>query len=163
MAFRQNLSTFRPSDTSFLTANHSDNCICVCVFFSNSILFSSVTSNLHFACFSRDLLIWFEHKDINSLIPWFPHCIHYCRNKYTNHTCDHAGPLLHAQVQGQMGVGGRPWCDFVVYTKKGISADRVPFIETYWNTLFPKLIEIYDSCVLPEIVSPVYAQLDLRT
>ena len=24
----------------------------------------------------------------------------------------------YAQVQGQMGVGGRPWCDFVVYTKK---------------------------------------------
>ena len=25
----------------------------------------------------------------------------------------------YTQVQGQMGVGGRPWCDFVVYTKKG--------------------------------------------
>lgn len=64
----------------------------------------------------------------------------------------------YAQVQGQMGVGGRPWCDFVVYTKKGISVERVPFNETYWNNkLLPKLIEFYDSCVLPEIVSPVHA------
>ena len=64
----------------------------------------------------------------------------------------------YAQVQGQMGVGKRPWCDFVVYTKKGISVERVPFNETYWNNkLLPKLIEFYDSCVLPEIVSPVHA------
>ena len=59
---------------------------------------------------------------------------------------------------GQMGVGGRPWCDFVVYTKKGISVERIPFDETYWNnTLLPKLVDFYDSCVLPEIVSPVHA------
>ena len=64
----------------------------------------------------------------------------------------------YAQVQGQMGVGKRPWCDFVVYTKKGISVERVPFNETYWNNkLLPKRIEFYDSCVLPEIVSPVHA------
>ena len=39
----------------------------------------------------------------------------------------------YAQVQGQMGVGGRPWCDFVVYTKKGISIQRIPFDETLEN------------------------------
>ena len=27
----------------------------------------------------------------------------------------------YAQVQGQMGVTGTKWCDFVVYTKKGMS------------------------------------------
>ena len=66
--------------------------------------------------------------------------------------------LYYAQVQGQMGVGGRPWCDSVVYTKKGISVERIPFNETYWNNkLLPKLVQFYDNCVLPEIVSPVHA------
>ena len=68
------------------------------------------------------------------------------------------GHSYNAQVQGQMGVGGKPWCDFVVYTKKGISVERIPFNETYWNNkLLPKLVEIYDSCVLPEIARPVHA------
>ena len=31
------------------------------------------------------------------------------------------------QVQGQMAVGERPWCDFVVYTLKGISVERIKF------------------------------------
>ena len=26
-----------------------------------------------------------------------------------------------AQVQGQMAIGNRPWCDFVIYTMKGLS------------------------------------------
>ena len=30
----------------------------------------------------------------------------------------------YCQVQGQMGVGSRPWCDFVVYTKKGLSVEH---------------------------------------
>ena len=35
--------------------------------------------------------------------------------------------LYFAQVQGQMAVGERPWCDFVIYTTKGLSIHRVPF------------------------------------
>ena len=34
--------------------------------------------------------------------------------KNSNHFC---------QVQGQMAIGERPWCDFVVYTPKGISIE----------------------------------------
>ena len=62
-----------------------------------------------------------------------------------------------ARVQGQMGLGERLWCDFVVYTEKGISIQRIPFDETYWkNKLLPKLTSFYDHCVVPEIVSPVH-------
>ena len=64
----------------------------------------------------------------------------------------------HAQIQGQMGIGIRPWCDFVVYTKKGLSIERILFNPTYWNNkLLPKLKEFYDCCILPEIVSPIHA------
>ena len=27
----------------------------------------------------------------------------------------------YAQVQGQMAIGERPWCDFIIYTQKGIN------------------------------------------
>ena len=62
-----------------------------------------------------------------------------------------------AQVQGQMAVGGRAWCDFVIYTKS-ISIERIYFDEDYWlNTLLPKLVDFFDNCLGPEIVSPLHA------
>lgn len=62
-----------------------------------------------------------------------------------------------AQVQGQMVIGNRPWCDFVIYTTKGVDVHRVQFDEDYWNlTLLTKLTTFYDNCVAPEIVSPVH-------
>ena len=33
----------------------------------------------------------------------------------------------YAQVQGQMGCTGAQWCDFVVYTKKGMLIERISF------------------------------------
>lgn len=39
------------------------------------------------------------------------------------------------QVQGLMGVTGARWCDFVVYTSKGMSIERIPFDVQYWNNL----------------------------
>ena len=46
----------------------------------------------------------------------------------------------YCQIQGQMAIGERPWCDFVVYTKKGIHVERVGFDETFWkDELLPKL------------------------
>jgi hypothetical protein len=31
----------------------------------------------------------------------------------------------YCQVQGQMAIGNRPWCDFVIYTSKGLSVERI--------------------------------------
>lgn len=31
----------------------------------------------------------------------------------------------YCQLQGQMAVGERPWCDFVVHTTKGINVERI--------------------------------------
>ena len=67
------------------------------------------------------------------------------------------GHLYFAQVQGQMAVGERPWCDFVVYTTQGLSIQRVLFDSDYWNKLLlPKLVSFYNNCVVPEIVSPIH-------
>ena len=53
---------------------------------------------------------------------------------------DHA---YFAQVQGQMGVTGASWCDFIVYTKKGISVERIAFDPAYWAELRQKLASYY--------------------
>ena len=46
--------------------------------------------------------------------------------------------IYFSQVQGQMGIGGREWCDFVVYTNKGINVDRISFDKTFWEELLAK-------------------------
>ena len=63
--------------------------------------------------------------------------------------------VYYPQIQGQMAIGERKWCDFVVYTNKGISIERIPFNSTFWESeLLPKLTEFYTHCVAPEIVRP---------
>ena len=63
----------------------------------------------------------------------------------------------YAQVQGQMAITSRKWCDFVIYTTKGISIKRIIYNEEFWNKqLLPKLTDFYDNCLCPSIVSPVY-------
>ena len=62
----------------------------------------------------------------------------------------------YAQVQGQMAITKREWCDFVIYTDKGLSIERIHFDEHFWKDLLEKLIDFYDNCLGPEIVSPVH-------
>lgn len=46
-----------------------------------------------------------------------------------------------AQVQGQMAIANRTWCDFVVFTTKGLSIERIPFDKLFWKDLLEKLID----------------------
>ena len=63
----------------------------------------------------------------------------------------------YSQVQGQMAITERSWCDFIIYTEKNISIERIPFDEAFWLTqLLPKLIDFYDNCLAPEVVCPVH-------
>ena len=51
----------------------------------------------------------------------------------------------------------RKWCDFVVYTTKDLFIHQIKYNEDFWNCeLLPKLIEFYDCCLAPAIVSPVH-------
>lgn len=49
-------------------------------------------------------------------------------NVQTNH-------IYYAQVQGMMAVGEHPWCDFVIFTTKGVSVSlqRILFNNDYWK------------------------------
>jgi len=56
-----------------------------------------------------------------------------------------------------MALGERPWCNFLIYTQRGIHVQRIQFDEVFWSELLPKLISFYNNCVVPEIVSPLHA------
>ena len=61
-----------------------------------------------------------------------------------------------AQIQGQMAIGERKWCDFVVYTLQGVSVERIHFDALYWQAeLLPKLEQFWHKCIAPEIIQPV--------
>lgn len=61
------------------------------------------------------------------------------------------------QVQGQLGITGRSWCDFVGYTEKGFHCERITYDEDFWTKeLLPKLISFFNTCVGYEIVCPVH-------
>ena len=63
----------------------------------------------------------------------------------------------YSQIQGQLAITQRVWCDFVIFTTRGISVERISFDLEYWkNKLLPKLTAFYDNCLCPAIVSPVH-------
>ena len=88
----------------------------------------------------------------------------FCCRQVTNQTTCNSPELklqqnhkYYAQVQGQMAVGGMTWCDFVIYTNRGINVERILYNEDYWkNTLLTKLESFFDNCLGPEIVSPIH-------
>ena len=52
----------------------------------------------------------------------------------------------YAQVQGQMAVG--EWCNFVLFTKKGISVERIKFDNSYReNDVLLNLFNFYNNCL----------------
>lgn len=59
----------------------------------------------------------------------------------------------YAQVQGELAVIGREWCDFVVYSNGEVIVDRILADLDYWDTLEQKLEEFYVHNVIPEILS----------
>lgn len=56
--------------------------------------------------------------------------------------------MYYSQVQGQMAIGGRMWCDFVIFTEKGISVERILFDFLYWEDLLPKLTLFWERCLV---------------
>lgn len=63
----------------------------------------------------------------------------------------------YAQIQGQLAITERKWCDFVIFTTKGICVERIEYDAEFWeDKLLPKLINFYDNCFCPCIVSPIH-------
>ena len=68
----------------------------------------------------------------------------FCMEKTGTDTCQlKKNHEYYAQVQGQMGVTGCRWCDFILYTRKGIYIQRVAFDADFWNKLRQELTSYY--------------------
>ena len=64
------------------------------------------------------------------------------------------------QVQGQLAISNRIYCDFVVWTLKGMSVQRIEFNHSLWSNMLSKLNSFYLHAVLPELYS---ARVKTRT
>lgn len=49
----------------------------------------------------------------------------------------------YAPAQGQLAITGAAWCDFFVYTFKGISIERITFDQQFWDNLSQQLEAYY--------------------
>ena len=53
------------------------------------------------------------------------------------------------QIQGQMAITGTKWCDFIVYTFKGLHIERIYFDDVFWSDVLLKLEQFYFMQFLP--------------
>ena len=60
----------------------------------------------------------------------------------------------HYQVQGSLAITKRDWCDFVIWTPKGISVERIFADSAFLDTMRDKLERFYHSAILPELAAP---------
>ena len=58
------------------------------------------------------------------------------------------------QVQGTMAITRRSWYDFVVWSPKGMSVERIRFEVDLWAETKPKLLNFYRKALLPELALP---------
>jgi hypothetical protein len=57
------------------------------------------------------------------------------------------------KIQGQLAVYELEWVDFVVWTKRGISVQRISFSLKKWENMLPKLETFYLSAILPDLIT----------
>ena len=57
-----------------------------------------------------------------------------------------------AQIQMQLALSTQSWCDFVLYTNKGLVIDRVRYDPVCWGIIRGKLLYFYFNFLLPELV-----------
>jgi len=66
------------------------------------------------------------------------------------------------QIQGQMHILKRQWCDFVVWTprKDDYVQERIHYDSKFWEEkMIPKLSKFYLSSLLPEAAAPRHTSL----
>lgn len=66
--------------------------------------------------------------------------------------------VYYDQVQGQMALTGAKWCDFVVYTSRGLSIERIHFDEEHWKKHRAILQHTYFRYFLPAAAKRKYGE-----
>ena len=60
------------------------------------------------------------------------------------------------QIQLFVGMDLYDWCDFCVYTPKGIAVERISLDIEWCDIRITELDSYYDAHILSEVLSPVY-------
>lgn len=58
----------------------------------------------------------------------------------------------YTQIQGQLGVTGKNWCDLFVYSRLGFHVERVLIDTSMWQLCLQNIQEFYTSCILKELM-----------
>ena len=58
----------------------------------------------------------------------------------------------HYQIQGQMGLTGTKWCDFMVFCENDYHIERINFDPAFFHRMKQKLDVFYFTYFLPELV-----------
>ena len=58
------------------------------------------------------------------------------------------------QVQGTLAITKRAWCDFVVWSPKGVTVECIKADPRLWETNKVKLVDFYKQAILPELANP---------
>ena len=59
----------------------------------------------------------------------------------------------YTQIQTQMGVTHRSWCDFFVYTRHGHHLERILFNKTKWELIMNAITQFFHIYLVPELTS----------
>ncbi|KAK3108167.1 hypothetical protein FSP39_002441, partial [Pinctada imbricata] len=59
------------------------------------------------------------------------------------------------QVQGQMGILDKKYCDLYIFTFHGNMKIRIKFDKKFWEIMIEKLCWFWDNCIIPEILKPM--------
>lgn len=59
---------------------------------------------------------------------------------------------VYAQVQMQIGMSRRKWCDLILHSDSDMLVFRIEKDDAYWNRLETKLTKFFYDSLLPEIV-----------
>jgi len=68
-----------------------------------------------------------------------------CKCKFSQELWDHVPDHYMAQIQGQLAITGRDWCDFVSWTPEGIAIFRVNASSAYWEEMLVLLEKFWDD------------------
>jgi len=70
--------------------------------------------------------------------------------------------VYYSQILGQMAIGERKWCDFVVRTTVDFHVERIVFDPEFWKSAMHRLHSFYFSAILPELALPCLQKGGIR-
>lgn len=80
--------------------------------------------------------------------------VFFCKPADDGRTLLRRGHDYFYQVQGLLAITNCCWCDFVTWTPKGMSVERIHFDRSFWEGVKTKLLRFYREAILPELTLP---------